>query len=81
MAEVHNRLLVQLSHENAELERLHIRSERMELMARASETLARSRELVIKANEALARKPFDPADAHLKPKTARAAETQVSDHI
>ena len=65
MAQVHNLLLVQFSHENAELERLRIRSERMELMARASETLARSRELLIKANEALARKPFDPADAHL----------------
>jgi hypothetical protein len=50
--------LLQLSLENAELERLRIRSERMELIARAAETLARSRELLIKANEALARKPL-----------------------
>jgi hypothetical protein len=45
---------VQFSAENAELERLRIRSERMELMARAMETLAESRELLIKANEILA---------------------------
>jgi hypothetical protein len=47
---------VQLSYENAEAERLRIRSERMELMAQALETLARSRELLVKADEALARK-------------------------
>ena len=47
---------VQLSHENAEVERLRIRSERMELMAQALETLARSRELLVKVDEALARK-------------------------
>jgi hypothetical protein len=42
--------------ENAELERLRIRSERIELIARVQATLARSRELLIKADEALARK-------------------------
>jgi hypothetical protein len=46
---------VQFSAENAELERLRIRSERMELIAQALETLAQSRELLIKADEALAR--------------------------
>ena len=56
MAQDHELPLLQLSHENAELERLRIRSERMELRVRALETLAASRELLIKANEALARK-------------------------
>ena len=54
MAQDHQLPPVQLSHENAEVERLRIRSERMELTARALETLARARE--IKADEALAKK-------------------------
>ena len=58
MAQDHKLPLVQLSRENAELERLRIRSERMELIARALETLAESRELLIKVNEILARKPL-----------------------
>jgi hypothetical protein len=56
MAQDHQLPPVQLSHENAEVERLRIRSERMELIARALETLARSRELLVKADEALSRK-------------------------
>ena len=47
---------VELSRENAEVERLRIRSERMELVARAFETLARSRELLVKADAVLSRK-------------------------
>jgi hypothetical protein len=56
MAQDHQLPPVQLSHENAEVERLRIRSERMELIARALETLARSRELLVKADDALSRK-------------------------
>jgi hypothetical protein len=55
MARDHQLPPVQLSHENAEVEMLRIRSERMELMARAFETLARSRELLVKADEVLSR--------------------------
>ena len=56
MAQDHQLPPVQLSHENAEVKRLRIRSERMELVARAFETLARSRELLVKADEVLSRK-------------------------
>ena len=56
MAQDHQLPPVQFSHENAEVERLRIRSERMELMARASETLAQARELLVKTDQALARK-------------------------
>ena len=51
MAQDHQLAPVQLSHENAEVERLRIRSERIDLIARALETLARSRELLVKADD------------------------------
>jgi K+ transporter len=68
--------LVQFSAENAELERLRIRSERMELMARAVETLAQSRELLIKADEALARSwPYTSANGPSR------TDTHVTDYF
>jgi len=68
--------LVQFSAENAELERLRIRSERMELMARAVETLAQSRELLIKADEALARSwPYTSANGPSQ------TDTHVTDYF
>ena len=71
--------LVQFSAENAELERLRIRSERMELMARAVETLAQSRELLIKADEALARSwPYTSANGPSRTDPALRAAIDIS---
>jgi hypothetical protein len=71
--------LVQFSAENAELERLRIRSEHMELMARAVETLAQSRELLIKADEALARSwPYTSANGPSRTDPALRAAIDIS---